>query len=940
MFEKRFPSSFSAAALRKRFKSLRETDINDPLANPVRRFASEVFQLLEHGEAEFSAIEGAVSSLELESFEARAKNFHTRLDPERGGFCDCLKNLRDLEFEEFRRRVEKTPVGVVFTAHPTFALGEEQRALIATYPGEENKSELERWRRDAAAAMIAKPVNITLGYEHDQARKAIKNAQDAVRALNAEIFDYARRRYPENWSSLSPNPISLASWVGYDLDGRTDIHWSETVRIRLEEKASQLHRYQAALESILSDRTDQRLQTLADLFGRAFTTARAQTEAFAGDMNDPSVIVRAANLLTETDEGRLVSLEPAISTLSNVIEESADDAMKLKLCLLRAEMKAYGLGVARIHLRVNAAQVRSALRVDLGLDADSDFSERSALETASQKAGEASKRSINFGSIFLEQMTARRQLMLCAQILKHIDADTPIRFLIAECEAPATVMGAVYLARLYGVDGKLDISPLFETPQAMERGGRFIERLLSDPEYCDYVRKRKRMTIQIGFSDSGRFIGQCPAALAIERLQILFARALGKAGLKDVEALIFNTHGESMGRGGHPGGLRERLNHLATPWAKSRFHKENIFLNCEYSFQGGEGFLWYQTPALSTAIIKALWEHASETPPTETSDRYYNDINFSWDVYRGLKSWQEALFDRDDYLNVLFAFPQHLLYETGSRKTKRPEPGGSAPEIRSMRAIPHNAILQQLAMPANVSGGVGFAGGREIDRFVEHVRASPRMRELMAMAFKARSLTSISILRAYAGIYSPAYWSSLAGAARHGEKPDIYEEILQALLRADVGNAIGRLADYLARDLRSMDAIRDMLAEFSESSSGVDSNLGVLHAIRQALIAHSAALVAGVPDFSSRHDVSKHDLIDMALQLRMREVSDLLKAIFPKECPAGALIAGLKEPIEGDDVRGGAYPEVHATVINPLDRINDVLETISRAISNHYGAYG
>ena len=58
-----------------------------------------------------------------------------------------------------------------------------------------------------------------------------------------------------------------------------------------------------------------------------------------------------------------------------------------------------------------------------------------------------SQRRVNLASIFLEAMTARRQLMLCAQFLKHIDADTPIRFLIAECEAPATVMGAVYLAR-------------------------------------------------------------------------------------------------------------------------------------------------------------------------------------------------------------------------------------------------------------------------------------------------------------------------------------------------------------------------------------------------------------------------------------------------------------------------------------------------------------
>ena len=177
---------------------------------------------------------------------------------------------------------------------------------------------------------------------------------------------------------------------------------------------------------------------------------------------------------------------------------------------------------------------------------------RSALDIASDKAGAAAARMVNFRSVFLEQMTARRQFMLCAQVLKHIDADAPIRFLIAECEAPATVMGAIYLARLYGVEEKLDISPLFETPQALEGGGRFIERLLAEPEYRDYAQKRGRMSIQIGYSDSGRFMGQATASLAAERLQVLFSRALSAAKLEGVEALVFNTHGESMGRGAFP----------------------------------------------------------------------------------------------------------------------------------------------------------------------------------------------------------------------------------------------------------------------------------------------------------------------------------------------------------------------------------------------------
>ena len=80
-----------------------------------------------------------------------------------------------------------------------------------------------------------------------------------------------------------------------------------------------------------------------------------------------------------------------------------------------------------------------------------------------------------------------------------------------------------------------------------------------DINYRKYVRKRGRIAIQTGFSDAGRFVGQIPAALAIERLHGRLARIMAKHDLEDVSALIFNTHGESMGRGAHPNSIEDRL---------------------------------------------------------------------------------------------------------------------------------------------------------------------------------------------------------------------------------------------------------------------------------------------------------------------------------------------------------------------------------------------
>ena len=910
----------------------------NPLVNPVRRMASDMFRALEAETLSIDDLAAVVGEINDASFEDRAAAFHVR----RGASGDPVRFSDELEtasFEEFCKITENARTGVVFTAHPTFALGRKNRDLIANFPGTGNEPALRKWREELSSLGDKEADDLTLRYEHGEARKAIDNAQEAIRALNEKILVAAEKRFPDRWTSLNPNPVSLATWVGYDLDGRTDIHWGETVRIRLEEKAAQLRRYVTALDEILSSGSDDELAALRDKMNAAAAFAGDQMAAFSVDLGDPEKVVDAANLLTESHEGRLVSLDEASKILMSRIGTAPTPDKKRALMLLRAEMRACGLGVARIHLRVNAAQVRSALRADLGLDPDGGFLGRSALDIAAKKTTATQKRAVNFGSVFLEKMTARRQFMLCAQILKHIDADTPIRFLIAECEAPATVMGAVYLARLYGIEEKLDISPLFETAQAIESGGRFIERLLREQEYREYVAGRGYVSIQIGYSDSGRFMGQSAAGLAVERLQVLFAKAMSAAKLPGVEALIFSTHGESMGRGAHPGSFAERLNHLVTPWVKSRFSKENIALNIEYSFQGGEGYLHFQTADLSTATIEILWSDSARKRPPDETDRFYADINFSWDFYRNLKAWQEALFSLDEYHRVLSALSDSLLFKTGSRKVKRQQSDSGRPDLSTIRAIPHNALLQQLAIPVNVCGGIGMAAGREGDRLVDHIAGSPRMRELIGLASDARELTDISVLRAYAGLYAPSYWSTLA-QAENPAKAETYEAVQQALGGGENAMAYQRLADYLARDLRLFDAINAKTGSGAKPQAAAVDRLRVLHATRQALIARAISLVASAPSFSRRHDVDHSELVELALGLKLEETIELLSKIFPAQSSVGNVFAGLGEKIDSKDALGGAYPEVHASIIEPLQSIRRQFRNISLAISHHYGAYG
>ena len=916
----------------------------DPMTNSVRRLAHELFELLKNGGLPSDKIDEITAALSGEALIHRAQRFadtHSSAHGACAAIDEILSQLTGQSFDEVREKLSSVLAGIVFTAHPTFAMSRMQNCAAADFASATNDQEKVE-ARDLLLKLPQRPdANITLDDEHAAVRDAISRAKTQLRVVTARIYKWAQENYPAKWTELSPAILSVASWVGYDLDGRTDIHWGQTFRFRIEEKSRQLHAYAAALSEIdCGGANDTRDHLVASLAG-ASRFAGEQAELFAGDLTDGAQTTAAANKLTGDDERRLISIEPVLQAINDLIAAVDGDKAKTALCILRTELQNFGLGESKIHFRVNAAQVRSALRADLGIDDDRLFFGRSAIETAAKKAEKVKHRKINVASIFLEQMTARRQLMLCAEILKHVDADASIRFLIAECEAPATLMGAVYLARLYGVEDRIDISPLFETPEAMERGGRFIERLLGEEEYVEYIRRRGRISVQIGFSDSGRFMGQVAANLAIERLQILFARSLAAKNIRDVEVLIFNTHGESMGRGGFPGSLTERFDYLMTPWVRARYNHENLRLNAESSFQGGDGFLHFATEKLASATVGAMLKWAFTAHEADQNDKYYSELNYSWDFYRGIKAWQEQLFDDPDYQRTIGAFASQLLSVTGSRKSRR-QSGAAITGPRSLRAIPHNAILQQLATPANITGGVGATAGAEPDRALDHVENSARMRQIMTMLRASRRGTSIPVLRAYAAIFNASYWISKATVETDSSRASAFEEIAVRLRNNETSVAMNRLADHYAVDLAKLDRIFVDLDgdEYREARHRDRRSMHILHACRQALIMRGLTLVASVPSFSQRHDITRTTLFDYAFTLHFEDLADMLAEIFPADQLGADEFEGIEEESDESEGASHGYPEIHRNIIAPLRQIHQELRDIGVGLSHFYGAYG
>ncbi|WP_338241276.1 phosphoenolpyruvate carboxylase [Aurantiacibacter hainanensis] len=918
--------------LTQRLQDLHQRTVETPLFNPVFQLAHDLSRDLEAGEMTLDDFESLIGELEVAALGDRAERLERMASPigadaNRAALGETLETR---DFDAFRAQWERPQLHAVFTAHPTFLLTPAQSDAVADAAS--------GGAPISADCVGGERPQVTLAYEHERAMRAIAHAQDARDTIVAQLLAHARDTWPDKWHKLVLLPFRFASWVGYDMDGRTDITWSNSIGFRLAEKAERLARYVTSLEAIDPDH-----DLLAELRPAAdYAAERAQD--FAADLSDPAALSVAANRLTASDPRKLLSLDRYIDALEVEMQTCGDGDRAVALKTLAAAMRADGLGMGWIHFRVNAKQLHNAIRRRIDPDGNLDLASKGAVVHLNRAIEKLEPRRSNFGALAIEASTAIRQFLAMAQILAHIDADAPIRMLIAECEEPATVLAALYFARLFGIEGKVDVSPLFETESALEHGGRLLDELLAEPVYQQYAKKRGRVAIQTGFSDAGRFVGQIPASLAIERLQGRLAAAMDANGLNDVAALIFNTHGESMGRGAHPSKMADRLDWALSPWAKRRFGRAGIVLEPEVSFQGGDGYLWFSTPELARATLTRI----AVLKPAQTAldvpkDIFYQRTDLSLDFYRAVKEHQREHLESRTYSRAITAFGLGLLNSTGSRVSRRQSDLNADREmsLRQIRAIPHNSILQQLGYPVNVIAGIGDAAEGNYEEIGALLSESARGRELMRLVRAANALASVKTVAAYGELFNSAYWASRPYRGTESHLTAACESLSEYLVKDDRVGVFRRLASRLRVDAMKFHRLLDHVPDDAPTENREEKRrmIGVLQALRLALLQAMFIRAVSVPVFSRANDVSRDDVLEMVFTLRVDEALAQLRRAYPTHFPRIDRF-DLTEPTDWPDGGDEGYEAIHRDFIDPIERAHGLSLRISTAIANVFGAHG
>ena len=910
--------------LQKDLDRIRSRAEKDPFSNSITMLALDISRRLEKNMLNYSALEALIQRLAVGSIGFRADRLKDYIGERNPKVNNKIihsivkklavnKNGELISFEEFNKIISKVTFGIVLTAHPTFGMTKKMMTDLATLASEEDDSgkkikenQLKSIIKEIFKTEQRPEKKISLDFEHNLSKKALINLQNSLRSFYLIILKLSKKLYPDNFHLIQPEILRLHTWVGYDVDGRGDIFWNNTFSKRLNVKIEQLKIYTKKLEKLCNIAKRKNTKKLLNSIKRSFTQSISLNikilECFSKEdfLSNISQFKNISNFMFDNKDKLITNLDNIFEKIEKIIIDEKNQMSKNnetlvdELVIFKIELRNFGLGLGRMQVRLNASQLNNAIskEIDLSGDPDDPSSKRTYLAALSKLIENVKPVKINFGSILEENMNARRYFMLIKQIFKYIDENQSIRFLIAECDYSLTVMTALYFSKLFDVDKKVDISPLFETEKGISTGHNVISTLLKNNLFRKYLQIRGKLSIQTGFSDAGRYLGQSAAVLSIENLQRKIADTLSKNNLSKVKLLIFNTHGESIGRGGHPTSLIDRLHYVNCNYTRKKLDDWGIDLIQEMSFQGGDGYQYFMNHNLSYAAITRIFEFCFEKYSRDNNDLLYESQDFGIEFVNTIKQFNTDIMDDPNYAALLNIFGSNLTHSTGSRSVKRHIDGSMKTLVyhpRQTRAIPQNSTLQQLGMLANSLGGIGKFLKKDHKRFDHYYKKSERFRRIMDIVKYAFAFSDIEVLKAYIDCFDPGMWLSWSTRTADSKRSENMKDVANLLEKFDVHWKLNKVYRQLHQEY--MEVRNWVLGRKSRGRIAVGrgrvvekeirDELLLMHGIRVAIFHEIFLLSVRVPRFSDQAGTSREEIIAKLIRFDILDAVDTLRKIFP-----------------------------------------------------------
>ena len=501
-----------------------------------------------------------------------------------GGFEDSLLKLKAAGFslDDVQKILNQLRIEPVFTAHPTeptrrTILRKEQRIvrrlidlLNPTMTAQESSANLANIR-----------LEVTTGWqthEHPSEQMTVADELEHVLFFLTDVLyrvippfyediEHALERvYGEEAASVTvPNFLHFASWVGGDMDGNPNVN-AKTIRSTMARQRSLIldlyFNECAALSAKLSQSegrvaVSDAIHDKIDEYRGVFPNAYHAVPKRHRDMPYRVLLRLIQQRLQATYDDDAYPYESAKQFQSDIqaIADSlaahkGEHAGLFAVRRLLRRIGTFGFHLVTLDVRQDALVHRQVIGELLGEDG---WMEKTAEERCERliEAIESKESALDQQSILARKTLAVFQAIAFCRRKYGKEAIGP--FIISMTQGADDMLSILLLAnwselhtRRFNVP--LDIAPLLETVDDLERAPQILNALLSNDLYCEHLEYRKhRQIVMIGYSDSNKDSGLASARWALHHAQIELVDALEdeKANLR-----LFHGRGGTVSRGG------------------------------------------------------------------------------------------------------------------------------------------------------------------------------------------------------------------------------------------------------------------------------------------------------------------------------------------------------------------------------------------------------
>jgi len=525
-----------------------------------------------------------------------------------GSFHDTLIEFKrqGVHINDLQLLLNRLRYQPVMTAHPTEAKRRTIKGALRNIFLSQERLLLAGNRQDCRkSALLDLQRQVQLLWKTDDLRSQSMGVGDEIDTglyyFPLSLFDAITRTYRHLEQAILdvygpliaqqihvPSFIKFGSWIGGDRDGNPNVTASTTVmavirqsRTILEEyvrRVEALHellshsvdlaKFSVALEESLKldrDRLGSDVSSIAAPFLQEpyrqklilmrYRLKRALSRLEDMDAGTPSPHDPKAYASADEFHADLVVIERSLR--ANGDPEIADEGLKDLIRLVDT----FGFHLMQLDVRQESSRhteaVAELFETGLGLDYR-NMSETDRLGSLEQALGLPA--GLPFEESRLSDST--REVLnvfgVIAEMRAKISPHCFGQYVISMTHQASHILEVLLLAKQGGLLGQvgghwfchLEVSPLFETIDDLERIEEVLETLLSQELYCDLVKASGGLQeVMLGYSDSCKDGGIMASAWGLYRAQQQIVRITDQHGF---QCRIFHGRGGTVGRGGGP----------------------------------------------------------------------------------------------------------------------------------------------------------------------------------------------------------------------------------------------------------------------------------------------------------------------------------------------------------------------------------------------------